>query len=410
MKRLRWIIPLAAIVAIIAAAAFVLSRGTVGYCIVADNSSRIIVVDGGPVVLSNHTLDKNALYKYDTGDKLLVVHGPIRETYPAGADAYFCLKIGEGSAKNIPEDVFTGLYELNWLSEAYLDEIGILSSPSHDTPFYAFTAQYTRTDAAGDTEDFPAILVLRSYAEFTDYVEAHREEFQLDLEFIPACSRYDEEYFTKNDLIIIRLEEGSGSIRHEVTDVLQDDTGWQVRIDRVTPEECTDDMAQWHILLEIQMGKVVNETSDINLVFNSYTPVSFSYGDYIMKMNIPDGWTYEYVGYDVNPNSAGIRFRPEGETEGWAGLYYFPSGFGVCGTDLEERELKLTYGFRGLAGYYGKSNVWNYITIDGVKDYAFLNDNAQWLSEYDQAFAIVASTKATLAPSCYVEYDQADGM
>lgn len=407
MKRLKWIIPLVIAVIIAAAAAFVLSRGTVGYCIVADNGSRILVVDGGPVVLSNSTIGKNALYKYDTGDKLLVVHGAIRESYPASADAYFCMKIGEGSAKDIPDEVFKGLYELDWLSEAYLDEIGIPSSVSYDTPFYAFTAQYVRTDAAGDPKDFPAVLVLRSYEEFTEYIAAHREEYQLDLEFIPACSRYDEEYFAKNDLILIRLEESSGSISHEVTDVYHDDDGWQIRIDRVTPEERTDDMAQWHILLEIQMGKVVNETSDINLVINSYTPVSLSYGDHIMKMNIPESWVYEYVGYDENPNFAGIRFRPEVETDGWASLYYYPNGFGVCGTDLEERELRLTHGFRGLAGYYCGSDVWSFITINGVENWAFWNDSAQWLREYDMAFAIVASTKASPAPSCCVEYDQA---
>ena len=126
MKRLKWIIPVVLLIVIIAAAAFILSRGTVGYCIVADNSSRIIVMDNSPVVLSNHTLDKNALYKYDTGDKLLILHGPVRETFPGGTDVYFSMKIGEGSAKDIPDEIFTILYEMGWLSEAYMHEIGLI--------------------------------------------------------------------------------------------------------------------------------------------------------------------------------------------------------------------------------------------------------------------------------------------
>ena len=126
MKRLKWIIPIAVFVMIIAAAAFILSRGTVGYCIVTDNGSRILVLDNSPVVLSNRTFDKNALYKYDTGDKLLILHSAVRESYPGGTNVYFCMKIGEGSAKDIPADIFLSLYELGWLSEGYMQEIGLI--------------------------------------------------------------------------------------------------------------------------------------------------------------------------------------------------------------------------------------------------------------------------------------------
>ncbi len=407
MKRLKWIIPVVLIV-IIAVSAFILSRGTVGYCIVTDNSSRIIVMDNSPVELINRTLDKNALYKYDTGDKLLILNSAVRESYPGSTDVYFCMKIGEGSAKDIPEDVFVGLYELNRLSGAYLEAIGITppeieedTSPdepvSYDAPSYAFTAQYIRTNAMGEAEDFPAVIVLNTFDELNAYIEDNREFFDLEREFIAAAARYDEEYFIRQNLVLIRLEEGSGSIRHELTDVRRNNR-WQLSIDRVTPEVQTDDMAQWHIILEVQMGKVIDADDGINLVFNSYTPVSFSYGPYTMTLDIPEGWEFEE---DIDNYRQGIRFRPNGETDGWVGLYYHSGGFGVCGTGLDEHELRLTNGFKGRAGFYDGSDSWSYITIDGYDDYVFINDGAPWLREYrDEVFGVMTSIDPKMIVTC----------
>lgn len=403
MKRLKWIIPLAVVVLLAAAVlSFLAGKGiSTGYCVVADNGSRLIVLGNSPVRLSNRCLSEDALYKFDTGDKLLVLHDGIQETYPGSTAAYFCIKIGEGSAKDIPEDVFVGLYELNWLSGAYLEAIGITppkieedTSPeetiSSDAPSYYFTTQYARTNAMGEVDDFPAVIVLNTFDELSAYIEDNRELFDLESEFIAAAARYDEGYFLRQNLVLIRLEEGSGSIRHELTDVRRNDLGrWQLSLDRVTPAEQTDDMAQWHILLEVQMGKVIQEEEGIDLVFDSYTPVSFSYGSYTMTLDIPEGWEFEE---DADDYRQGLRFRPKVETDGWVALYYHSGGFGVCGTGLYEHGLRLTNGFKGHAGFYDGSDSWNYITIDGYDDYVFINDGASWLREYrDEVFGIVAS-------------------
>ena len=53
------------------------------------------------------------------------------------------------------------------------------------------------------------------------------------------------------------LEEGSGSIRHEVKSVIKNPDGsFAVDIKRDVPEIGTDDMAEWHIFLEIDCGKI----------------------------------------------------------------------------------------------------------------------------------------------------------
>ena len=158
-------------------------------------------------------------------------------------------------------------------------------------------------------------------------------------------------------------------------------------------------MAQWHILLEIQMGKMVSEGEDIDLVFDSFTPVTFEYGPYVMTLDIPSGWEYEHDAGDEFRQ--GLRFRPAGETEGWVGLYHYPQGFGVCGTGLDEHELRLTNGFKGRAGFYDGSPNWSYITINGIEGYVFNNDGALWLTDHrDEVFGIIASIDPTMIVTC----------
>ena len=36
-----------------------------------------------------------------------------------------------------------------------------------------------------------------------------------------------------------------------------------ITIDRIVPEVGTDDMAQWHLILEVQMGDVIQSDDDV---------------------------------------------------------------------------------------------------------------------------------------------------
>ena len=57
--------------------------------------------------------------------------------------------------------------------------------------------------------------------------------------------------------IMIVLAEGSGSNRHEVKSVIKNSDGsFAVDIERKVPGTGTEDMAGWHIILEIECGKI----------------------------------------------------------------------------------------------------------------------------------------------------------
>ena len=90
---------------------------SVGRCIVTDDTC-MLVLGNDPVLLSNRTGKDGAFATLVTGDRLLVLHGGIMETWPAQAIVYFCLPIGSGSMDDIPQDVVDGLISHGWIRQA----------------------------------------------------------------------------------------------------------------------------------------------------------------------------------------------------------------------------------------------------------------------------------------------------
>ena len=125
-----------------------------------------------------------------------------------------------------------------------------------------YTAQYVRTDGYRDGEVYPKAILISSADELTRYYEenkgiydfGHREKVYADssIGFVDAIRKYDAAWFEDHRLILVLQEEGSGSVRHEVTGVIvePDGSGVGVWIAAQVPEVCTDDMAEWHILIE----------------------------------------------------------------------------------------------------------------------------------------------------------------
>ena len=136
----------------------------------------------------------------------------------------------------------------------------------------AFRAQYIRTNSCSDMVSFPDVKLIKSAEELEDYYEESREIFYLDsqwysdgnMSFSDACNGYDEAFFRDNYLLMVLLEEGSGSISHRVQQVMTASEGRiSVSIDTIEPECGTCDMAQWHIILELSREY---EVSDIDHV------------------------------------------------------------------------------------------------------------------------------------------------
>lgn len=122
--------------------------------------------------------------------------------------------------------------------------------------------QYIRTDGYHEDVQYPVVTMIRSAEELEVYYSANRELYDLErketeysdttIGFLDACDRYDETYFAAHDLLLVLVEEGSGSIRHEVGALTLTEEGWTVDVLRIEPEVVTDDMAQWHLMIEVE--------------------------------------------------------------------------------------------------------------------------------------------------------------
>ena len=81
-----------------------------------------------------------------------------------------------------------------------------------------------------------------------------------------ACSDYTSNFFQDHYLILVLLEEPSGSITHKVRQVSQAyDQSVLISIDRNVPESGTDDMAQWYVIVELSRDALVTDPGDVSL-------------------------------------------------------------------------------------------------------------------------------------------------
>ena len=153
--------------------------------------------------------------------------------------------------------------------------VGTVKCPedSKNTPL-VYGAQYIRTNGYQYWTDAPTVSIISSLQELNDYYNTWHEVYDLErkekvysdttIGFLDACDKYDAEFFEENYLIFVVLEEGSGSIRHKVASVEQTaDKKLSIGIDRKVPEVGTDDMAQWHIIVELSRENLVQSLEDV---------------------------------------------------------------------------------------------------------------------------------------------------
>ena len=293
-------------------------------------------------------------------------------------------------------------------------------------PDVDFKAQYIRTDGYSDGEEYPKIFWIATAKELKEYYEANKEKYNLKsrenpysdetIGFADAIKNYDEHFFEENELIFVLLEEGSGSIRHEVTEVKVlpsqvegKQYAIQPYIKRLLPYLGTDDMAEWHIIIEVskKFGSQVSvlerpviidmEPQVIpNEMVNADTAsVGGPYGQ--ISVILPGTWNAEAYPVDSGKMTVGLYgmfLYPKDEKDGHIELFYADS-FGVCGTGLSQEEVTLA-GDSAHMGTYDNNEHWNFITYGGVntKIVATHSDCDSWTDEiWEEALSILDTVR-----------------
>ncbi len=210
------------------------------------------------------------------GELELFYEDGLNEYYFASVKSdYILVMDNTGHTRDVVSALNEGIISVDTLDYYGIEYFTVPKFAEPEPETYMFVAQYIRTNGYSANGVYPYHAVIDSKEELMAYYEANKTLFDLErrdsvysdstIGFLDACDKYDESYFDGNNLVLIVLEEGSGSIRHEITDVRarRDENGaqlgWNITVKSVAPEVVTDDMAQWHLFLEVQMGDVIND-------------------------------------------------------------------------------------------------------------------------------------------------------
>lgn len=92
--------------------------------------------------------------------------------------------------------------------------------------FVDFVPQYIRTNGYYEDVEYPVVKIIRSVDELNSYYNENKEKYSLErredpasdstIGFLDACDKYNAEYFEKQILVMVLLEEGSGSVARTV--------------------------------------------------------------------------------------------------------------------------------------------------------------------------------------------------
>ena len=276
--------------------------------------------------------------------------------------------------------------------------------------FIDFNPQYIRTDGYREDVDYPVVKIIRSVDGLKAYYNASKDKYDLErkdkvysdttIGFLDACDKYNEAYFEKQILVMVLLEEGSGSNRHNVDNVkLGSDGKLYISIRSIIPEVGTSDMAAWHILIEPEADIDVASESDVIVCLDGVNPKTQSTtvresGNYSnIELTIPHDWNYETEHGD-NANEYCISFWPADQDEGKIKVWCY-TAFGVCGTGLEEKEITVG-AYKARKGTYDNKKVWDFISFtDMPGSYVAINEGAdKWWDRYgDEAMQILGTVK-----------------
>ncbi len=85
-----------------------------GICLVTDNSV-IVIVDDSPMEISNLSINENLFVDLQTGDKVIITHDSVQETYPAYTGVYKLLKIDTDCINEVSRKTITQLAEMGYI-------------------------------------------------------------------------------------------------------------------------------------------------------------------------------------------------------------------------------------------------------------------------------------------------------
>jgi|GEM_PF-2434877 len=115
-----------------------------------------------------------------------------------------------------------------------------------------------------DSDDYrPKVTKIKTKSDLSDFIEQNKPYYYHKFvdEILFNKQRYNEAFFRDKSLLLVSLYEGSGSFRHKVTSVKNENGVLQINIDCHIPFLGTDDEAYWIIAIETDKDLAELETA-----------------------------------------------------------------------------------------------------------------------------------------------------
>lgn len=90
---------------------------TEGRCLITATGSYMLIDENNSPIVMNNRSEKDLFAGLSSGDKILVIHDGIQESYPAGTGVYYCKKLSDGEPEDIQNSVVESLTEMGWLKK-----------------------------------------------------------------------------------------------------------------------------------------------------------------------------------------------------------------------------------------------------------------------------------------------------
>lgn len=269
MKGKYWLftILLAAIVSLCGCTSSLPSGLSAGLCLMTTDGTCLLVCDNSPIVLSNHTGRSDAFADLQTGDRLLVLHDGVEESYPARTGAYAVFRQSRGTAADIPQEVIDQLAELGWNIEGAEPSVRVLTDReftaavswanyAEDSALYATSLNRDQmyqssirhlpvwqvnntTELAGWKETFGGILTLNhGYDEVPS--------------FSAVTAEMDESFFRQQRALLVYVPSNSCSYRYMINSIALYGQQLCVHVQQANDPEAVDSaMAGWLMTVTI---------------------------------------------------------------------------------------------------------------------------------------------------------------
>lgn len=274
MKNKKLIIPLCIVAGLLIAAAAlfcIMAAGSLGFstgrCLVSENDTFMVILDGNSPVCMHNVRGREGLFdNLESGDEILVLHGGIRETYPASTDVHAVFRLSKGDVSDIPAKVIDDLSAFGWKFD--------LSAGDSAVPDYSFEAAVSYAGCL-EPEYFmdyalnPDKMAISSVMHLPiirfdslDSMEQFKSGFgdsaMMDQGYneIPSfgivTEHIDEAFFEDNTLFLVVVPANSGSYRFGVNEVFNDGENFCIHVEQLNnPEVMTMDMATWFVTVSV---------------------------------------------------------------------------------------------------------------------------------------------------------------